>query len=174
VSANGVTAALQTGDGNVTPHSARLRRGVAAQLGDGRSVTARFARNYQAELVRHVGAAPSFVEQQLIQRAVWLALQLQRLNTKIAEGAEFSDIATRQYLAWSNSLRRTLRELGLKGAAAKAPNLVEIMATQESTEGDLDIPPYISRRPNKKTSPVMLRVHWRGTPKAMRHERGIS
>jgi hypothetical protein len=40
-----------------------------------------------------------------------------------------SERNSRQYLAWSNSLRLTLRELGLKAApAGKLPDLRDILA----------------------------------------------
>ena len=53
-----------------------------------------------------------------------LRRSLPRLNpdARAIEAGEFSDHASRQYLAWSNTLTRTLRALGLAAApAAKAP-----------------------------------------------------
>jgi hypothetical protein len=34
----------------------------------------------------------------------------------------------RQYLAWSNSLTRVLNQIGLKGAAERAPSLQDYLA----------------------------------------------
>ena len=42
---------------------------------------------------------------------------------------------SRTYLAWSNSLTRTLRELGLKGAADKPPALQDYLAARSAGYG---------------------------------------
>jgi hypothetical protein len=72
----------------------------------------------RAELTQHVGGQPSAVERQLIERAVRLGFQLELMDAKLARGDEFTEHDHRVYLAWSNSLGRTLRLLGLKPAGA--------------------------------------------------------
>jgi len=56
---------------------------------------------------------------------------LAQLDGKIAGGDEFGEFTahdSRTYLAWSNSLTRTIAQLGLKGVAAKTPTLAEHLA----------------------------------------------
>jgi hypothetical protein len=44
------------------------------------------------------------------------------MDTRALESGGMTERDSRQYLAWSNSLTRTLRELGLKSAAQKPHN----------------------------------------------------
>lgn len=48
-----------------------------------------------------------------------LTLHIARMDARANEDGELSDHASRQYLAWSNSLTRTLRTLGLDETAPK-------------------------------------------------------
>jgi hypothetical protein len=86
---------------------------------DGRSADAVLLRRTRAGLIAHVGGKPSVTQIALIHRAAMLTLHLARMDARAIEAGEFSDHASRQYLAWSNTLTRTLRELG--PIAAPAP-----------------------------------------------------
>jgi len=108
----------------VGPYS---KRGALALL-DGRSKPAQFMRRVRAELVTHVGGSPSAVERQLIERAVRLSLQLELMDERLTHGEAFTTHDHNAYLAWSNSLGRTLKLLGLKSAPPRVPSLAEQLA----------------------------------------------
>ena len=111
----------------IGPHS---RPDVLAKI-DGRRREARLLQNIRQELTQHVGGAPSATQRALIERAAWLTLHVALMDAKLmeeGEGATLSERDGRQYLAWSNSLTRTLRELGHKGAPPKpAKSLQEFL-----------------------------------------------
>jgi hypothetical protein len=107
---------------------ARNRPLALAKL-DQRTREARLLRETVRDLTRHVGGHPSATQRALIERAAWLTLHVAQLDAKAAATGGMTDHAARQYLAWSNSLTRTLRELGLKGPAERAPTLAEVIAT---------------------------------------------
>jgi hypothetical protein len=50
------------------------------------------------------------------------------MDVKAAEAGGMSDHASREYLAWSNTLTRTLVRLGLQGAAQRPLTPEETMA----------------------------------------------
>jgi hypothetical protein len=87
---------------------------------DQRSREARLMREFRAELVRHVGGKPSTVETGLIERAAQLQLRLAIFDARFAEQGDMTEHDSRTYLAWSNSLARTLAVLGLKPSKPKA------------------------------------------------------
>ncbi len=95
---------------------------------DGRTREARLLRQVRSELTAHVGGNPSAVERRLIERAAWLTLRADQLEAKIEDGGGLTDHDTRQYLAWSNGLARTLARLGLKGARAAPKTLADHIA----------------------------------------------
>jgi hypothetical protein len=101
---------------------------------DGRTREARLMQRVRAELVSHVGNRPSATEMALIDRAAWLSLHVAQLDARAAEGRAFTEHDARTYLAWSNSLARTLRQLGLKGSKASAParSLAEHLAEKRA------------------------------------------
>ncbi|MGI4946937.1 MAG: hypothetical protein ACRYHQ_41335, partial [Janthinobacterium lividum] len=61
-----------------------------------------------------------------------LALHVETLDRKVLEGGVMSEHDSRTYLAWSNSLTRTLRELGLKSVAGKPADLHSYLAQPEA------------------------------------------
>jgi hypothetical protein len=67
-------------------------------------------------MVAHVGGKPSATQKALIERAAMLTLHLARMDMRAMEAGDLSDHASRQYLAWSNTLSRTLTQLGLEAA----------------------------------------------------------
>ena len=85
---------------------------------DGFTREAALMRDTRARLIAHVGGSPSAVELALIERAAQLTFKVAQLDAKLDANA-MSDHDHRHYLAWSNSLTRTLEKLGMKGAAER-------------------------------------------------------
>jgi hypothetical protein len=96
------------------PHSRRHRLGFL----DGRTFEARLHRKFRAELIAHVGGAPSIAQTAIIERAAWVQLRLAMMDSKVASG-DFTEQDSHVYLAWANTLSRLLTRLGLQPAAAK-------------------------------------------------------
>lgn len=100
---------------------------------DGRTKEAQLIATARAELVAHVGGSPSSVEQRIIDRAAVLTVHLELLDAKAFEVGGMSERDSRMYLAWSNTLTRTLRTLGLKGSKAdRAPSLADYVADRRA------------------------------------------
>lgn len=95
--------------------------------GRAHSREARLFRALRTELVLHVGGKPTATERALIDRIAMLQTHLARMDERIFEAGELSDHASRQYLAWANSVSRMLQALGLKGAPAKAATADDAM-----------------------------------------------
>jgi hypothetical protein len=96
---------------------------------DGRCRVARTVRDFARELVVHVGSDPTPAQRVLIREASIKNAKLGLLVDQILEGDGLDvDLATRCYLAWSNSLRRDLEVLGLKGPEKKLPELGQFLA----------------------------------------------
>ena len=87
-------------------------------------------RQVRADLIRHVGGRPSATQRMMIERAVTLTGYLARLDAEALSPAGLSDHRRREYLAADGSLRRTLREIGLRGAAEKPPDLDAYLAAR--------------------------------------------
>lgn len=117
--------------GPIGPYS---RPPALAKL-DGRRREARLMRDAVSELTRHVGGAPSVVQQRLIHRAAVLALRLAMMDAKAPDGA-MSERDAREYLCWHNAYVRTLRQLGLKGAAQKGPDLASYLASKAAAAAE--------------------------------------
>lgn len=103
---------------------------------DGRTREGRLMRDVRAELTAHVGGKPSATQKALIERAVWLSLHIAQLDAKAAAGRAMTEHDSRTYLAWSNSLTRTLREIGLKGAIEAPKSLEQIAAERAARLGN--------------------------------------
>jgi hypothetical protein len=58
-----------------------------------------------------------------------LKLRLATLDGEIASG-KASGFDNDQYLAWSNSLRRTMRDLGFEPAEPHVPSLAEVLKAE--------------------------------------------
>jgi hypothetical protein len=112
--------------------SRKFNRGAIGGLVDGRSVTGKWIRRLEAELIAHLGHPPSIVEQLLIERLVRVRLQLESFDQRIANGELLSPHDGRVYGALMNSLRLTCREIGLKGAAAKVPSLSDLFPGRDA------------------------------------------
>jgi uncharacterized Rossmann fold enzyme len=59
------------------------------------------------------------VQAALIERAAWLRLRLALFDEKLAAGG-FTDHDSAHYLAWANTLARTLARIGIEPAAPPA------------------------------------------------------
>jgi hypothetical protein len=108
------------------------RTATLAKL-DQRTKEARLMRCTRAALIAHVGGKPSVVQQTLIERACQLQIRIAMMDRDFADGGVLTEHDSRTYLAWSNSLTRTLRELGLKGAVDKPPSLQDYLAARSAT-----------------------------------------
>ncbi len=110
------------------PHS---RPNVLAKL-DGRRREARLMQSVRDELTQHVGGKPTAPQRALIERAAWLSLHCALMDAKLLEGeGPLSERDSREYLAWSNSLTRCLRSLGMGEAPAKPrESLADLLAEQ--------------------------------------------
>jgi hypothetical protein len=83
---------------------------------DGRTREARLVKSLRTELAAHVGGKPSTAQHALIEQAVQIRLRLALMDRKFSENDILTDHDSRTYLAWSNSLSRLMRQLGLKAA----------------------------------------------------------
>jgi hypothetical protein len=83
-------------------------------------------------LSKHCGDAPSPVQREIIRRCARLALHLELQDERLMAGEPPTDFAGRQYLAWNNSLVRSLRQLGLHAAVTErnGPSLAEILSAK--------------------------------------------
>lgn len=118
----------------IGPHS---RPNVLAKL-DGRRREARLMQTVREEFTEHVGGNPTATQRALIERAAWLTLHVSLMDQKLleqGEGATLSERDGRQYLAWSNSLTRTIRELGIKpGSGQPRQSLADRIASRKAME----------------------------------------
>jgi hypothetical protein len=93
---------------------------IALGLLDQRSREYRLLRRFREALVAHLGGTPSAVQTALIERAAQLQLRIALFDARFVEKGGMSDHDSRTYLAWSNSLTRTLGQLGLEPASSPA------------------------------------------------------
>lgn len=96
--------------------SPRASRVIIPGLPTGRIKEGRRLQRFRAGLVAHVGGVPTRVQAALIDRATMLQCHISRMDAKALLEGGMSQHATREYLAWSNTLTRTLRTLGLEAA----------------------------------------------------------
>jgi hypothetical protein len=112
------------------PHS---RPHMLAKI-DRRTKQSRLMQAARDELIAHVGGQPSSVQRTLIERAARLQLYLEVMDRETLEAGTMTERNSKQYLAWCNSLRLCLRELGVKAAPAEAPpNLGDYLAARVAT-----------------------------------------
>ena len=103
---------------------------------DRRTREARHLESVRSDLTAHLGGTPSATQRQLIERAAWLSLRVAMLDATMATTGAMTEHDSRTYLAWSNSLARTLAVLGLKGQVAAVPDLAAYLASPEHQEID--------------------------------------
>lgn len=82
-------------------------------------------KQFRSDMVAHCGGRPSATQTALIDRAAVLHLRLILMDRESLEG--MTDRNARMYLAFSNSLARTLRQIGMKGVPSRAPSPAEAM-----------------------------------------------
>lgn len=109
------------------PHSRVFRRGAIGDSIDGRSTLGRFIRDLERQLIEHVGGAPSITQRLLIDRIIRIRVQLDALDEKLSAG-NWTPHDSRTHGALNNALRLTLREIGLRPAAARQPSLADVLA----------------------------------------------
>lgn len=68
------------------------------------------------DLTRQIGGRPTTAQELLIARIAWLCVHIAHIDARALADGEMSDHARREYLAWSNTLTRTLALLGLDAA----------------------------------------------------------
>ena len=95
---------------------------------DRRTREAKLLAEVRADLTEHVGGAPSATQRRLIERCAWLSLHVAQLDAKVAEGGAMTEHDQRTYLAWNDTLTRTLRQLGLKGASPPRRTSPDLLA----------------------------------------------
>jgi len=105
------------------PFSRALRRGAI----DNRSREGRFLSAARHRLSQHLGGDPSTTQLVLIDRIAWLMLHCFMLDQRIAAGGDWGENDRKCYLAFSNSLVRSLREIGLEAGAGREPTLAEVL-----------------------------------------------
>lgn len=110
------------------------RRGVLDKL-DRRSAEYHFLSDVRAELTAHVGGRPSAAQRALIDRMAWLRLHMRLMDNRTAEGRELTELDSRTYLAWVNSLRLLTADLGPEVPAPNATpaTLAGYLAAREAT-----------------------------------------
>lgn len=94
---------------------------------DKRTREARLMQATRDELTAHIGGSPSATERRLIDRACWLELRIVQMDAQAVERGVMSERDTRGYLAWCNSFRRVLVELGLERRTTAAPSLKDVL-----------------------------------------------
>ena len=112
-----------------TPRIRPVYRPVALAKLDQRTKEARLMRETRAALVAHVGGKPSAVQSAMIERACQLTLRIVAMDREFAETGAQTDHDSRTYLAWSNSLTRTLAQLGVESATttAREPSIADLL-----------------------------------------------
>ena len=100
---------------------------------DGRTRESRLLESTRKELVAHVGGSPSATQRALIERCAMLSLHLALMDEKaLTNSGRMTELDSRTYLAWSNTLARTMKILGMKGNATKPPSLSDYIGAGEA------------------------------------------
>ena len=87
-----------------------------------------------AALGEHVGGSPTALQTRLIDRIARLELYLSKMDERAnANGSTLSERDSKQYLAWCNSLRLAMRDLGLEKRTPPGPSLPEHLAATYGT-----------------------------------------
>lgn len=97
---------------------------------DERTAEGKLMRAVRDELVHHMGGVPSYPEQLLIQAISLKAVRLSHFARLLLAGnAEGSD---ERFLAFSNSLRLDLAQLGMKAPRAELPSLSQYIDSKSN------------------------------------------
>jgi hypothetical protein len=96
-------------------------------LVDRRTSIGKAVGNLRVQLTEHIGGHPSVTQRHLIEICCQLQLRLLTMDYAFAEEGEITLLDSRVYLAWTNTLVRTLRALGLARPAKTGPSIDEIV-----------------------------------------------
>ena len=112
------------------PARASRRRGPSrpVRVHDKRTSEARNYAEAVERLTAHLGGKVSATQAFLIERAAMLSIHMVRMDRRAFADGAMSEADQRCYLAWSNSLTRTMAQLGLQGAKAQPKTLADIAA----------------------------------------------
>lgn len=121
---------------STTPASRKPFRSDASRLpmcwaGKSNTREGELYRRIVRQLTSHVGK-PSHAQELLIGRIAWLQVHLAHIDERAMQDGGLSPHATREYLAWSNSLAKLLDKLGLKGAPAPQPTIQDFIRDYRS------------------------------------------
>ena len=105
------------------PFSRALRKGAIDQ----RSWQGRFLVTARHNMMEHIGGNPTIAQRVLIDRIAWLMLHCHLLDQRVVAGTAWGEHDRKCYLAFSNSLIRSLREIGLQASAGREPTLAEVL-----------------------------------------------
>ena len=109
------------------PFGSTLRRGAI----DRRSKEGRFLAAARYLLIQHLGGQPSATQLVLVDRVAWLMLHCLLLDRRMVSAKQdWGENDRKCYLAFSNALVRTLREIGLEGNPARQPTLAEVLKAE--------------------------------------------
>ncbi len=106
----------------------------------GKSREGEMYRRVVRQLIAHVGGSPSHAQELVIARIAWLQVHLARIDERAMADGGLSPHASREYLAWSNTIARLVCRLGLRGAPERQPTLAEIIAAAATSSGPPSAP----------------------------------
>lgn len=89
------------------------------------------AKRFRVDLIAHLGGNPSITQRALVDQAVELKRRLLVMDRRFSRTEEFSGRA-KEYLAWSNSLARLLRMIGLERAAPRPTTLADYLTAKNA------------------------------------------
>jgi hypothetical protein len=102
---------------------------------DRRSRLAKDTDTFRRQLIEHVGGAPSPVQAALIRLATQIQIRVAIMDAKFAmEGGDVNACDAHHYLAWVNTLSKTLAKLGLKSAPLPRRSLSDLLAEHDTRE----------------------------------------
>jgi len=112
--------------GSILPKLGPYSKSIVLARPDRRSREGRLLKATRLALIEHLGGEDALTPTQrsLVERAAYLQLRCSVLDRRIVDGT-FTHYDAKSYLAFSNSLVRTMKALGLEGRADKLPTFSE-------------------------------------------------
>jgi hypothetical protein len=83
-------------------------------------------------LREHVGGKPSHTQELLIGRIAWLQVHLAHIDERAVRDGGLSPHATREYLAWSNTIARMTERLGFQPASTEPQSIWDIIRQEQA------------------------------------------
>lgn len=123
-------------------YSRVLRRGAIARSIDGRSTEGRYLRDFERQMVEHLGGAPSPPERLLISRLARTSLRLMLLEEKMDAGT-WTDLDARTHSGLQGAFRGMLATL-----TAKTPALPPVPPQAAPAPPRMTLKDYL-RRPGE-------------------------